>query len=204
MKKILAFCTSVLVIVILLGVMPVHGEADVYDSVVRLHVLANSDSEEDQILKLKVRDAVLYEVSSIFKYNSCENINDALCIIEKNMSQILSAAQNCIKQEGYQYTVNISLTGERYPTRNYEQLAFPSGEYISFVVKIGEGKGENWWCVLFPPLCLSAATDNSIQAEDAMINIGLSGEQYKIITESYNVKYNVRFKILETIDGVLS
>ena len=75
---------------------------------------------------------------------------------------------------------------------------------MSLQVKIGEAEGKNWWCVLFPPLCLSAASDSVACSEAALIDIGLSGEQYKIITESENVKYNVRFKILETLDGVLS
>ncbi len=204
MKKILAFCISVMVIVIMLGLMPIHGEAEVYDSVVRLHVLANSDSEEDQALKLKVRDAVLNEVSEIFEDINCDNINDAINIIEANFDNISCVAERCIACEGYSYEVDITLGEERYPTRNYEQLAFPSGKYVSLQVKIGEGEGKNWWCVLFPPLCLSAATENSLRAEDAMINIGLTGEQYKIITESNNVKYNVRFKLLETIDEVFS
>ena len=204
MKKLLTVCVSVLVIVIILGILPVHGEAEVYDSVIRLHVLANSDSEKDQILKLKVRDAVLEKVSAICKDNSCNNIFEAREIIEANILEIEDVARKRISDEGSDYAVDVILSKEIYPTRNYEKLAFPSGEYLSLQVKIGEAKGKNWWCVLFPPLCLSAASDSVACCESDLINIGLSGEQYKIITESENVKYNVRFKILETLDGVIS
>ncbi len=204
MKKLLTIFISVIVIVIFLGLLPVHGEAEIYNSVIRLHVLANSDSEEDQLLKLKVRDAVLEKVSNICDENPCYNISEAKENIETRMCEIRGIAEKCIFDEGYDYDVEVMLEKEEYPTRHYEELAFPSGEYLSLQVKIGEAEGKNWWCVLFPPLCLSAASDSVASSEAALIEIGFSGEQYKIITESENVKYNVRFKILETIDKVIS
>ena len=204
MNKVFAVCASILMLVILLGVMPVHGEAEVYDSVIRLHVLANSDSADDQALKLKVRDAVLERMTDVFEENECLDINDAERVVAEHIDDIMETAERCIAEEGYSYSVDVIIKEEKYPTRNYELLAFPSGRYLSLQIKIGEADGQNWWCVLFPPLCLSAATETSVQAEDALMNIGLSGEQYKIITESENAKYNVRFKILETIDEIIS
>ena len=204
MKKILSVCVSVLVTVIFLGLLPIHGEADVYDNVIRLHVIANSDSVEDQNLKLKVRDAVLEKTKIIFAENNTEDIFEARKLLKSKLCEIEAAAEKCILDEGYCYDVAVVLEKEDYPTKSYEKLAFPSGEYLSLQVKIGEAEGKNWWCVLFPPLCLSAASDSVACSEAALIDIGLSGEQYKIITESENVKYNVRFKILETLDGVLS
>ena len=204
MNKVFAVCASILMLVILLGVMPVHGEAEVYDSVIRLHVLANSDSADDQALKLKVRDAVLERMTDVFEENECLDINDAERVVAEHIDDIMETAEQCIAEEGYSYSVDVIIKEEKYPTRNYELLAFPSGRYLSLQIKIGEAEGQNWWCVLFPPLCLSAATETSLQAEDALMNIGLSGEQYKIITESENAKYNVRFKILETIDEIIS
>ena len=204
MKKILTLGVSLIVIFIFLGLMPVHGEADIYENVIRLHVVANSDSEEDQALKLKVRDTVLSVVSDICAENSCKNIDEASAVVREHIDEITQAAQERIAAEGYEYTVKVSLGQENYPTKNYEDLAFPAGRYLSLQVKIGQGDGQNWWCVLFPPLCLSAASEAASEAEDALINIGFSGEQYKIITQSDNVTYNVRFKILETFEGVLS
>lgn len=204
MKKILTLGMSLIVIFIFLGLMPVHGEADIYENVIRLHVVANSDSEEDQALKLKVRDTVLSVVSDVCAENSCKNIDEASAVVREHIDEITKAAEKRIAAEGYEYSVKVSLGEENYPTKNYEDLAFPAGRYLSLQVKIGEGEGQNWWCVLFPPLCLSAASDAATGAEDALINIGFSGEQYKIITQSDNVTYNVRFKILETFEGVFS
>ena len=204
MKKILTLGVSLVVIFIFLGLMPVHGEADIYEKVIRLHVVANSDSEEDQALKLKVRDEVLTVVSRICAENKCESTEQACNVVREHIDEITTAAEKRVAAEGYQYDVKVLLGQENYPTKNYEDLAFPAGRYISLQVKIGEGEGENWWCVLFPPLCLSAASETAVSAEDALVNIGFSGEQYKIITQSDNVTYNVRFKILETFEGVVS
>ena len=204
MKKILVLLVSFASIFVLLGLMPIHGEAEVYDSVIRLHVIANSDSEEDQKLKLKVRDAVLECAEKLFDESRSENIEEARADIEKHMPSLLEAAKNCIVAEGYEYPVEIILGEETYPTKKYEVLAFPSGNYLSLRVRIGDAKGENWWCVLFPPLCLSAATESKKVAENEFTKLGFSGEQYKIITDSENATYNVRFKILETVEKLFS
>ena len=204
MKKLLAFGVSIISIFIFLGLMPVHGEADIYENVMRLHVVANSDSEEDQALKLKVRDTVLSVVSDMCEKNECQSIEEACKAVEGHIDEIKVAAEKKIAAEGYSYPICVTLGEENYPTRNYETLAFPGGEYISLQVKIGKGEGKNWWCVLFPPLCLWAASEAAPVAEDALVNIGFSGEQYKIITQSDDVTYNVRFKILETLEGVIS
>lgn len=204
MKKIFTFGVSLVAILIFLGLMPVHGEAEIYDNVIRLHVLANSNSEEDQALKLKVRDTVLDMVSKICDKNDCNNVEEAQSVIIAHSAEIKQAAEARIQEEGYQYDVSVVLGEENYPTRNYESLAFPRGKYISLRINIGEGEGENWWCVLFPPLCVSSACDKTTKAENTFVELGFSSEQYKIITDSENVTYNVRFKILEAIEGVLT
>ncbi len=202
MNKILTLAVSIAAIFIFLGLLPVHGEAEIYDNVMRLHVLANSDSEEDQELKLKVRDKLLAAVS---EYNiECDNIDDAEVIVREHINELEKKAQECVKENGFDYPVDIVLVKENYPTKNYEDFCFPSGKYLSLQVKIGDAEGQNWWCVLFPPLCVSAASETSVSAEDALINIGLTSDQYKIITDSQNTTYNVRFKILETVEGIFS
>ena len=98
------------------------------------------------------------------------------------------------------YDVDIIIGEEYYPTKNYENCAFPEGEYVSLRVCIGEAEGQNWWCCLFPPLCLSAASEDADESnEDAFISVGFTGDQYKLITETEQPKYRIRFKILETI-----
>lgn len=197
MKILLTLSICICVTFMLLSFMPVHGESEIYSSVLRLHVLANSDSEEDQALKLKVRDTVLNVCTKLTE--GCSGIEEAQAVIEKNKENICKAAHKRVIDEGYDYPVSIKLGIEEYPTRTYDSLCFPSGEYLSLQIKIGNAEGKNWWCVLYPPMCLSAASKN--EAEDAFISVGLNPDQYHIITETNKVKYNVRFKILEAIEG---
>ncbi len=197
MKNLFTVVACILFIFIFIGLMPVHGETEIYDSVVRLHVLANSDTEEDQALKLKVRDAVLE--CSAEMLDGCTTREDAIRIISDNIDTLEATAAQTVTDEGYTYPVRVALGEEEYPTKNYESFCFPSGSYVSLRVLIGDAEGQNWWCVLFPPLCLSAATDKS-SAEDAFIAVGLTDEQYKVITETDNTTYEVRFKILETLE----
>ena len=197
-RCLLTFSISVLIAVIFLGLLPVHGESEIYDSVVRLHVLANSDSTEDQELKLKVRDYVLIECSEIVE--GAQTREEAEILLRGSLERIEAVAEAVIEMSGYDYPVMVELGLEEYPTRDYESICFPSGTYTSLRVCIGEAEGQNWWCVLFPNLCIGAATKE--EAEDAFIAAGLTPEQYKIITESDDVKYTVRFKFLEVFEKV--
>ena len=196
MKNLVTFCVFVLVGVMLLSVLPIHGESKIYDSVVRLHVIANSDSDEDQALKLKVRDGVLAVASELVA--ECKTRDEAAVALRGGLDAIEDTAQAVVTSEGYESDVSVKLCEEEYPTKNYESVCFPSGSYMSLQVKIGDAAGQNWWCVLFPNLCLSAATKS--RAEDAFIQAGLTPEQYKIITDSEGVKYKLRFKFLEIIE----
>ena len=196
-KILLLFCIFVLCATVC-DVLPIHGEEKIYGSVVRLHVLANSDSEEDQTLKLKVRDGVLSYVSPLVA--DCESREEAIEILDREAESIRTVAADVIAREGYSYSADVTLTVEDYPTRNYESMSFPSGAYVSLRVMIGEARGQNWWCVLFPPLCLGAASE-SLENEEAFIAVGLTSDQYKIITDTDEAKYYLRFKILEALRG---
>jgi len=160
-------------------------------------VLANSDTDEDQALKLKVRDSILSASAPIME--GCETREEAIAALTSAIPTLTSAASETIQREGFDYPVRIELCEEDYPTKSYESFCFPSGEYLSLRVLIGDAAGQNWWCVLFPPLCLSAATDQT-DAEEAFIAVGLTDDQYKIIIETDSPTYQVRFKILETIE----
>ena len=174
--------------------LPVHGEEKIYDSVIRLHVLANSDSEEDQALKLRVRDTVLSLTEE--HMTSCDDREEARARLEALLPMLTEAAEATLREAGCDDTVRIELSEEDYPTRNYESFCFPSGRYLSLRVMIGEAAGQNFWCVLFPPLCLSAAASKE-EVEEEFIAVGLSREQYAIITETGQQKYRLRFKVLE-------
>ena len=197
MKILLTLCICICITFMMLSFLPVHGESEIYSSVLRLHVLANSDSDEDQLLKLKVRDTVLALTSQLTA--ECKSIEEAQDVLCANKEQIRSTALARVISEGYGYAIEVDLDIEEYPTRRYDSLCFPSGEYLSLRVMIGEAAGQNWWCVLFPPMCLSASSKSN--SEDAFISVGLNPDQYQIITETDNTKYNVRFKILEAIEG---
>ncbi len=200
-KKLLICTFLILTLALIAGLFPVHGEGEIYDTVVRLHVLANSDSDEDQALKLLVRDRILEVVAPAVE--NCSSQSEAIAAIGEIMDEIELAAEEVVRSEGFDYDVTVTIGEEYYPTKTYESCAFPKGEYVSLQVGIGDAKGQNWWCCLFPTLCLSAASDDSSKSnEDAFVSAGLTSEQYKIITETGSAKYKIRFKILETIQGL--
>ena len=196
-KRFYVAIVVLLVTLMALSFLPVHGEREVYDTVVRLHVLANSDTEEDQALKLMVRDGVLEAAAPLVE--GCTTQAEAVEALTAHLAELEAAALSVVQSEGYDYPVTVLLGEEDYPTRTYESCAFPAGTYVSLRILIGEGEGQNWWCCLFPPLCLSAATAKS-DNEDAFIQVGLTKDQYGIITETGKTKYKVRFKILEVLE----
>ena len=197
MKKIAILCAVALISLSLLWVLPVHGEEKIYDSVLRLHVLANSDSEEDQRIKLLVRDEVAALTASLTE--GCEDIDSAAATVEANLEKIRLCAEEKLRSLGCELPVRVEFGREDYPTKSYESICFPAGEYRSLRVMIGAAEGQNWWCVLFPQLCLGAASAKA--AENAFISVGFTPEQYKIITETDEVQYKIRFKILEALGG---
>ena len=197
-KRILTVAVIAAIALLLVGLLPVQGETEIYNKVVRLHVLANSDSEEDQTVKLAVRDAILDITVPLLQ--DCKTQEEAVARLAENEATLCEVAESVLRQEGFAYdAVNITLGIESYPTRSYDQLCFPAGEYISMRVELGAGEGQNWWCCLFPPLCLGAATVSDEDAEDACISVGFTPSQYKIITESDKPVYRARFKILELL-----
>lgn len=194
-KRLLSAVVILCAVLLVIGVMPIHGEAVIYDTVVRLHVLANSDSEEDQALKLRVRDAVLEVTGPLLA--DCKTQDEARTLIEAHFPEIQTAAERVIADAGKNYPITLLLDLEKYPERDYDGFCFPAGEYLSLRVCIGDAEGQNWWCCLFPPLCRGASGASSKEAEDAFVSVGLTPDQYKVITETERPVYKVRFKLLE-------
>ncbi len=186
------FSALTVLIALIGGVLPIHGEEEVYDRTLRLHVLANSDSDEDQALKLQVRDRVLDEIEKIVL--PCESKTEAISAIQEAIPFLTEVASDCVRQQGYAYEVRLETGIERYPTRRYEAMALPAGSYWSLRVLIGEADGQNWWCVLYPPLCL-----NTARAEEQLVEAGFTFEQVQILTEQEDVKYVLRFRVLEVL-----
>ena len=158
------------------------------EEVPRLHVIANSDEDYDQELKLKVRDALLQSGESIF--SGSEDIISAESKIADKQDILRYTAEETICNLGFDYDVKIELARSYFPTKTYGELTLPAGYYKAVRVIIGQGKGKNWWCIMVPPLCLPAATDS----ED-IISDFLSEKEMQIVTS--DPKYEVRFWVVE-------
>ncbi|MBQ9703537.1 MAG: stage II sporulation protein R [Clostridia bacterium] len=171
------------------GFIPTAEECEIYDSTLRLHVIANSDSESDQAVKLKVRDEILEYISGY----DVKTKHEALAMVIADTEKIEQIATRVLRENGKADNVKIEIGEEEYPLRSYDGFSLPAGTYTSVRVVIGEGEGQNWWCVLFPPMCTSFATELD---DDNYISVGLSGDQYDLITGS-NGEYKVKFKLLE-------
>ncbi len=169
---------------------------DISESVFRLHVIANSDSKEDQDLKYKVRDSLLEYMNSICK--DCSSKEEAISLVEKNKENFKKIAEDTIKSEGYSYTVNINIGNFEFPTKTYGDISLPAGFYDALRVEIGEAKGQNWWCVMFPPLCFVDISSGIVpdQSKETMKE-NLSNEEYALISDDSNTQIQFKFKLLE-------
>lgn len=164
--------------------------SEIYDNTIRLHVLAASDGKRDQSLKLTVRDALVDEVAILTEGASDKGESEA--ILQENIHYLTQIAKETLEREGCAEDVEITLTTEYYPTRDYDGLRLPAGEYTSMQVKIGAAEGKNWWCVLFPPVCTSSA-----RAEEAMAQTGFSKSQIRLLTQEEDPTYTVKFRVVE-------
>lgn len=165
---------------------------EIPSQVLRLHVLANSDSKADQELKLQVRDRILQESAGML--DGVKNREQAQQSVSGRLPDLQKAAQDEIRARGYRYPVAVSLGKTYFPTREYGDVTLPAGEYEALEVTIGSGKGHNWWCVIFPPLCLPAAEDPE-QLEDV-----LNPNELKIVRGSGG--YEVKFKTVEYYEQI--
>lgn len=163
----------------------------VRSDVLRMHVIANSDCSADQQLKLMVRDAVLERGAQLF--DGTVTADEARRKIEPHKAELEAAAREVIERAGYDYPVSVNVVNEYFATRCYGSLTMPAGRYTAIKVVIGEGAGRNWWCVMFPPLCLPAARDRGGNL-DAFFDDG----ELKVVESSG--RYEPRFKIVEIIE----
>ena len=196
MKKLFLPVFALLFASLIIAAMPTEAEAAIYTDTVRLHILAASDSEDDQRLKLEIRDEILKKYGEALK---CEgDISAAKRKITELLPEIQIFVQEKIKERGYGYSATATLSEEWYDTREYEDFTLPKGTYTSLRIIIGKGEGKNWWCVMFPPLCLDIATENAPK-DDGIIDY--TKEEIKLITTK---KYNVKFKILELLSDAFN
>lgn len=174
-----------------------YTSKDISDSVFRLHVLANSDSAEDQNLKYKVRDKLLDYMNSICTNTS--NKEEAINIANSHLEDFKTIAKITIEENGYNYDVTVEIGNFEFPTKTYGDISLPSGYYDALRVKIGEAKGQNWWCVMFPPLCFIDVSSGVVpdESKETLKNT-MSEEDYALISENDSNKgISFKFKILE-------
>ncbi|MBQ2828532.1 MAG: stage II sporulation protein R [Clostridia bacterium] len=194
MKKFKLFEISLLVgflIAVVFSITSFAGTCEeIRGDVLRLHVLANSDSEEDQQLKLKVRDALLRTGKNIFDGSlTRENAEER---IKEEKEILIETAEKVIEENGFDYDVEITVTEEFFTTRTYENVTLPAGKYMALRVLIGESAGKNWWCVMFPPLCIPTAQPD--------INLFFTEDEIKLVES--DPKYEPRFKIVEIYESL--
>lgn len=165
-------------------------------AVFRLHVIANSDSDEDQALKLKVRDALLDYMNDIS--SDCSTKEEAISLANEYKSDFQSIAEKTIAENGYDYSVEINIGNFYFPTKNYGDISLPAGFYDALRVEIGEAKGKNWWCVMFPSLCFIDVSSGVVD-EEAKENLeqNLEEESYDIISNNSNSEIKFKFKLIE-------
>ncbi len=183
MKKIVVSAIVALLCTLVIAVIPTEAEGEIYSDTVRLDVIANSDSEGDQSLKLAVRDRILAEFSGAL--SSCGSAEEAEAALRSRLSDIQKCAGEVIREHGYEYPVAVTLSEEKYGRRDYGDFSLPAGRYMSLRIMIGEATGKNWWCVMFPPLCTTLAEG---EATD-----GYTDEEVRLI----GGKYRIKFKLLE-------
>ncbi len=186
MRKVFGIMIPAMMIAFIVAVIPFFNSCqELSEDVMRVHILANSDSAADQSLKLSVRDRVLEHCSAYF--DDCEDKNEAMAVTEDHLDEIEKVAEKEIRDQGFDYSVKAEVGQAYFNTRYYDEFTMPAGWYDSLRLTIGEGGGKNWWCVMYPALCVGAATDDKMKED-------LSDSEYRVVTSD---KVDFRFKIVE-------
>lgn len=195
MKLLIKSACIAFVLTVIYSVIPFEAQcSELSKDVFRLHILANSDSEADQSLKIKVRDSVLEYTEDLF--NSASSKDEAESIISDNLQSISNVAYQTVIDNGYSYNVTAEITNMYFTTRYYEGYTLPSGMYDALRITIGEGEGHNWWCVMYPSICISSAEEKDSKAKEA-----LDDYEYEIVR---NEQYQYKFKIVEIFEKFCS
>ena len=169
---------------------------DLAECVFRLHVIANSDSDEDQNLKYIVRDNLLTYMNSLCE--NCQSKEEAISMVQENKNIFQEIATKTIQENGYNYAVTINIGNFEFPTKNYGDISLPAGYYDALRVEIGEAKGQNWWCVMFPPLCFVDISSGVVPDESKeLIENSLSEEEFALVSNQSDNEIQFKFKLLE-------
>ena len=169
---------------------------DLSNSVFRLHVIANSDSTEDQNLKYKVRDKVLEYMNKISM--NCSSKEDVILLATEHLNEFEEISKQIIVENGYDYDVTVKIGNFDFPTKSYGDISFPAGNYDALRIEIGSAQGQNWWCVMFPPLCFVDVTSGVVPDESKEImKENLNDEEYSIISDNKSSNIKFKFSLIE-------
>lgn len=169
---------------------------DISNNIFRLHIIANSNSEEDQNLKYKIRDNIISYMNLICK--DCKTKNDALIIAKENIDIFKKIALDTIKENGFNYNVSVELGTFDFPTKDYGTISIPSGTYDALRIKIENAEGQNWWCVMFPSLCFIEPTSATFEPESSeLLQDNMSNETFNVITKTSKPELKLKFKLIE-------
>lgn len=175
--------------------------SNISNSVFRLHVIANSDSTEDQNLKYIVRDELIKYMNEISQ--NCTTKQEIINLAQKNISNFESIAKKTIQQNGYDYNISVEIGNFDFPTKSYGDITLPAGNYDSLRVKIGKAEGQNWWCVMFPPLCFVDVTSGIVPEESKKeMKEAMPEEEYSLISETDNSEISFKFKLIEFFENI--
>lgn len=169
---------------------------NISNSVFRLHVIANSDSQEDQNLKYLVRDSLLKYMNEISVGISTKE--EAISLVNSNLDKFKEIALNTIRENGFDYDVNIKVGNFYFPTKYYGDISFPAGMYDALKIEIGNADGQNWWCVMFPSLCFIDVTSGIVEDESKeLLEDNMTTESYAIVSDKNSAEVKFKFKLLE-------
>lgn len=172
-------------------------KTDISNNLLRLHIVGADDSEYAQNLKLCVRDKIIYEFSDIF--SECSSAKDSAAKAKKYQAQIKKAAEEELKAHNCEKSVSVEIKKCRFPTKKYGEITLPGGIYTALNILIGGAEGKNWWCVMYPPLCINEGNVIASEASKNKLKSLLSADEYKLITDSDESNIKIKFKIAEIL-----
>ncbi|MEE1013014.1 MAG: stage II sporulation protein R [Clostridia bacterium] len=198
LHRVLFFCLTLTVLAAVFTCAHVQGMQDaISQQVLRLHIVANSDSDFDQGIKLKVRNRILTDCGYLFSH--CRTAQESAAVARQNTALLRRTAEDELRRQGVLQPVAVQVGACAFPTKEYGGVRLPAGNYTAVNIRIGTAGGKNWWCVMYPPLCL---TGDAVKADAdtlALLRQQLTAEEYALVTESQDIQVNVKFKLAEVL-----
>lgn len=176
--------------------------SNISNNFLRLHIVANSDSTEDQMLKYQIRDSVIEYLQPLF--NNVQSKEEALAVLQDNVNNLQDLCYEIAHGMGYDYSISVSVGNYYFPTKEYSKITLPEGLYDALKIEIGESNGQNWWCVMFPSLCIIDTTNCSFSPDsDKLLQQNLGSEEYSIITNTDDLTcLKLKFKLIEIFENI--